>query len=134
METFTKSFTLKFCFLILLISLFQSNSLNAKEFLARVTYYWSDPITSTGKKPICGKTIAVDPKIIPYGSTVFIPKMGKWFSAQDTGSAVVKRTASKKLGRPECIVVDVYCSTKAIALNRIKTYPMFMKIIVKDKK
>jgi len=134
METFKKSFTLKFWILALSISLCQTNILNAKEILARVTYYWSDPITSTGKKPICGKTIAVDPKIIPYGSTVFIPKMNKSFIAQDTGSAVVKRTAAKKLGKPECIVVDVYCSSKSIALNSIKKYPMFMKIIIKNKK
>jgi hypothetical protein len=100
----------------------------AKEYLARVTYYWGCTITSTGKKPVCGQTIAVDPKIIPYGSKVIIPKMQKQFVAHDTGSAVKSRLASRKLGKPEAIVVDVFCSSKAVAQRRIKQYPMFMKV------
>ena len=99
-----------------------------KEVLARVTYYWGDTITSRGTKPVCGRTLAVDPKIIPYESKVYIPKMDKTFIARDTGSAVKSRLAARKLGKPECIVVDVFCSSKAVAQRRIKKYPMFMKI------
>lgn len=98
--------------------------------LARVTYYWGDTITSLGKKPICGKTIAVDPKIIPYGSKVIIPEMKTTFVSSDTGSAVRSRLAARKLGKPEAIVVDVFCSSKAVAKQRIKKYPMFMKVQV----
>lgn len=106
------------------------------EMLARVTYYWPGDggqvgtITATGKTAVCGKTIAVDPKIIPYGSKVYIPKMGRYLIAKDTGSAVKKRTASKKLGKNN-IVIDVFCGSYAEAKRRIKKYPMFMKIIVK---
>jgi 3D (Asp-Asp-Asp) domain-containing protein len=100
---------------------------NAKEYLARVTYYWTHHnTTSTGAKPQAGKTIAVDPKIIPYGSKVFIPKMQKTYVAMNTGPAVV----SKKASRGKTIVVDIYCRTKAEADALIKKYPMYMKIKV----
>lgn len=96
---------------------------------ARVTYYWGDKHTSTGNKPVSGKTIAVDPKIIPYNSKVVIPNMGK-FVAHDTGPAVVKKTAAIRLGRKDAIVVDVYCKNKAEAEKLIKKYPKFILIKV----
>ena len=108
--------------------------IQAREMMARVTYYWGDAITSTGAKPVCGKTIAVDPKIIPYGSKVTIPQMGKSFKAVDTGSSVVARTAAKKLGRHDAIVVDVFCSSRAVAMQKIRKYPLFMKVIVEKLK
>jgi 3D (Asp-Asp-Asp) domain-containing protein len=43
--------------------------------------------TSIGRKPVVGRTIAVDPKVIPYGSKVFIPGFG-WRIAEDTGSKI----------------------------------------------
>lgn len=52
------------------------------------TAYYGDTITSTGTKPIVGRTIAVDPKIIPYGSKVYIPQLNKVFIAEDCGSAI----------------------------------------------
>ena len=107
----------------------------SEEYMARITYYWPNNggqvgyQTSTGKKPICGKTVAVDPKIIPYGSRVKIPQMGLTTTAIDTGSAVKARSASKKLGKNN-IVIDVFCANFKIAQQRIKNYPMFMKVIV----
>jgi 3D (Asp-Asp-Asp) domain-containing protein len=116
-------------------------------YTARVTYYWPGNggqvgyQTSTGKKPICGKTAAVDPKIIPYGSRVFIPDMGTTVIAIDTGGDVISRKASlskkeilnKSIRRPipeREIVIDIFCANVKIAQQRIKKYPMFMKIIV----
>src|SRR5262245_63999477 len=43
--------------------------------------------TSIGRNPIVGRTIAVDPKVIPYGSRVFIPGFG-WRVAEDTGAKI----------------------------------------------
>ena len=43
--------------------------------------------TSIGRKPVVGRTIAVDPKVIPYGSHVFIPGFG-WRIAEDTGAQI----------------------------------------------
>lgn len=52
------------------------------------TAYYGDTITSTGVKPIVGRTIAVDPKVIPYGTKVYIPQLNKVFIAEDCGSAI----------------------------------------------
>lgn len=112
---------------LILAFLFFTNNLFANNYVARVTYYWGCTNTSTGNKPISGKTIAVDPKVIPYGSKIFIPQMGKTFLAHDTGGAVKSRLASRKLGRNN-IVVDIFCSSKAQAQQYIKKYPMFMPI------
>lgn len=98
---------------------------SAKEYLARVTYYWTHhDTTSTGAKPRAGRTIAVDPKIIPYGSRVAIYQMDKNYVAENTGPAVV----SKKASNGKTIVVDIYCKTKAEADAYIKKYPQYMKI------
>lgn len=107
----------------------------SEEYMARVTYYWPGNggqvgyQTSTGKRPSCGKTIAVDPRIIPYGSKVKIPQMGLTTTAIDTGGDVRSKAASKKLGKNN-IVIDVFCANAAVARARIAKYPMFMKIIV----
>lgn len=54
----------------------------------RATAYCGDTITSTGVRPVEGTTIAVDPKVIPYGTKVYIPEFNKVFIAQDCGSAI----------------------------------------------
>lgn len=42
--------------------------------------------TATGTKAAAGRTIAVDPKVIPYGTTVFID--GLPYVAEDCGGAI----------------------------------------------
>ena len=44
-------------------------------------------MTSTGVVPRQGRTIAVDPKVIPYGSVVHIKGLGE-FIAEDCGGAI----------------------------------------------
>ena len=46
-----------------------------------------DGITATGTKVTAGRTIAVDPKKIPYGSKVYIEGYG-WRVAEDCGGSV----------------------------------------------
>lgn len=52
----------------------------------KITHYAGDGITSTGTKPTVGRTIAVDPRVIPYGSKVIIN--GHTYIAEDCGGAI----------------------------------------------
>lgn len=47
---------------------------------------WSDSPTKTGTVPQEGRTVAVDPKVIPLGTEIIID--GQTYIAEDTGSAV----------------------------------------------
>ena len=44
---------------------------------------WADGVTATGVKPVAGRTVAVDPKVIPLGAEVLID--GAVYIAEDTG-------------------------------------------------
>lgn len=50
----------------------------------------SDGITATGTKATAGRTIAVDPSVIPLGSTVIID--GHEYIAEDTGAGIKGKT------------------------------------------
>lgn len=47
---------------------------------------WADGITYTGTQATAGKTVAVDPKVIPLGSTLYID--GAEYVAEDIGGAI----------------------------------------------
>ena len=59
--------------------------------------------TASGARAEAGKTIAVDPDVIPLGSTVIIG--GQEYIAQDTGSAIQGNR------------IDIYCSSHQEALE-----------------
>jgi 3D (Asp-Asp-Asp) domain-containing protein len=65
-----------------------TKSTRCKSMRVGATAYYGDTITSTGTTPIVGSTIAVDPKVIPYGTRVYIPEFNKIFIAEDCGSAI----------------------------------------------
>ena len=54
---------------------------------AKAYAYCTGTITATGTKPTFGRTIAVDPKVIPLG-TILHDSTGKQYVAEDTGSAI----------------------------------------------
>lgn len=47
-----------------------------------------DGVTATGTVPTAGRTIAVDPSVIPYGTEVYIPELGGTYIAEDTGGMI----------------------------------------------
>lgn len=53
---------------------------------AKCNGQWAGGITSTGVMAQVGRTIAVDPKVIPYGTEVIIN--GHTYVAEDCGSAI----------------------------------------------
>ena len=63
----------------------------------KITYYCAENYdhicgtsngqTSTGSKAVVGRTIAVDPTLIPYGSNVYIEGYG-WYVAEDCGGGI----------------------------------------------
>jgi len=97
-----------------------------KKIKVRLTAYWvgQDQWTnklqsSTGRRLISGRSCAVDPKVIPYGSTLIVE--GKEFVAIDTGTAVLSRKASN--GRYP--VVDLFYKSEKqamLALDNLPTY------------
>jgi hypothetical protein len=110
--------------------------------LARVTVYWasggrgSDHWTrqhrcATGARLRAGHC-AVDPRRIPYGSTVTLPDAT--LLAVDTGSAVVSRKAARRAGRTvverSALVVDRFFETKGQALRWANLNPYFMLVRV----
>ena len=62
-----------------------------------------DGITATGTKAAAGRTIAVDPSVIPYGTEVIIN--GNTYIAEDCGGAIKGNK------------IDIYFATHQEALN-----------------
>lgn len=82
-----------------------SNSGDVKRKMNVVaTAYTGYSTTSTGQKPVWG-TIAVDPKIIPYGTKVYIPQFNKVFVANNTGGAIKGNK------------IDIFMNTKSECYN-----------------
>jgi hypothetical protein len=114
-----------------------------ESLLARVTVYWakggkgSDRYTRRHQSAI-GQRLrtghcAVDPRKIPYGSSVVLPT-GETLAAVDTGTAVKNRKAARQSGRTtyerNALVVDRFFETKRQALAWANSHPLFMPIRV----
>ena len=68
-------------------------TINGKEYTVqklnvKATAFTGRQRTYVGTWATVNKTIAVDPKVIPLGSKVYIPQFGIMFIAEDTGSAI----------------------------------------------
>lgn len=64
-----------------------SSSNGGTHMVVEASAYYGHGITSTGTKPKWG-TIAVDPRVIPYGTKVYIPQFNMTFVAEDCGGAI----------------------------------------------
>jgi 3D (Asp-Asp-Asp) domain-containing protein len=89
--------------------------------LARITAYWpGEDYYTNHKRSATGVRLrdgycAVDSSIIPYGSVVQIPGVGKYL-AVDTGTAVISRKAARESGHTReernALVVDLYFASR----------------------
>lgn len=82
--------------------------------------YCGGGLTATGTKPKVGRTIAVDPRVIPYGSKVKIGK--QTYIAEDCGGAI----KGKK--------IDIFCKSHSEALKKGIKYQKVWLIKKKKKK
>lgn len=102
-----------------------------QKMAVRITAYWKYPredrwtakgLSSTGAKLKEKRTVAVDPKIIPYFSEFTIQSNPPLkVIAEDTGSAVVSRKASRQTGGQP--VVDIFFNHKNDAKKFISNNP-----------
>jgi 3D (Asp-Asp-Asp) domain-containing protein len=106
-----------------------------KEIKVRLTAYWargSDTDSwsakrqsSTGATLKPNRSVAVDPKIIPYFSKLYIPNLGFRF-AHDTGTAVI----NKKASHGKYPVVDIFFMTEKEAMRFVNNNPKVVKVAV----
>ena len=93
---------------------YKTKYITTKKYLGvyKITHYcacsrccgkWANGYTASGTKAKAGRTIGVDPKIIPYGSKVKIGR--KTYIAEDTGGAIK--------GKKQ---IDVFCRSHFEAL------------------
>ena len=73
-----------------------NKNIKGRQMKVKATAYTGSPaeggdMTYLGTKCREGYTIAVDPKVIPLGTRVYIPQFNKVFVAEDTGSAIKGR-------------------------------------------
>lgn len=102
-----------------------------KTLRVRITFYsgqskWGRK-TSTGAISKHLATCAVDPRIIPYGSTVEIPSLDWKLKAVDTGPAVV----SKAAGKGKVPVVDIFVNTQSDISHYNARTPDYVTVHVK---
>ena len=110
-------------------------ALPKKEIKVRLTAYWakgSDTDSDTAKrrsstgatlKP--NKSVAVDPRIIPYFSKLYIPNLGFRF-AHDTGTDVIRKKAS----HGKYPIVDIFFMTEKEAMRFVNNNPKIVKVAV----
>ena len=106
-----------------------------KELKVRLTAYWAKGSdtdswsakrqSSTGATLKPNKSVAVDPRIIPYFSKLYIPNLGFRF-AHDTGTDVIRKKAS----HGQYPVVDIFFMTEKEAMRFVNNNPKVVKVAV----
>ena len=106
-----------------------------KEIKVRLTAYWargSDTDSWSAKRQSSSgatlkpnQSVAVDPRIIPYFSKLYIPNLG-FRVAHDTGTAVI----SKKASHGQYPVIDIFFMTEKEAMRFVNNNPKIVKVAV----
>ena len=118
-----------------MIDSFIKNAVPKKEIKVRLTAYWAKGSdtdswsakrqSSTGATLKPNKSVAVDPRIIPYFSKLYIPNLGFRF-AHDTGTDVIRKRAS----HGKYPVVDIFFMTEKEAMRFVNNNPKIVKVAV----
>ena len=106
-----------------------------KEIKVRLTAYWargSDTDSWSAKRQSSSgatlkpnRSVAVDPRIIPYFSKLYIPNLG-FRVAHDTGTDVIRKKAS----HGQYPVVDIFFMTEKEAMRFVNNNPKIVKVAV----
>ena len=114
---------------------FIKSNIPKKEIKVRLTAYWargSDTDSwsakrqsSTGATLKPNKSVAVDPRIIPYFSKLYIPNLGFRF-AHDTGTDVIRKKAS----HGKYPIVDIFFMTEKEAMRFVNNNPKIVKVAI----
>jgi len=106
-----------------------------KEIKVRLTAYWakgsdtdSDTArrkSSTGATLKPNKSVAVDPRIIPFFSKIYIPNLGMRV-AHDTGTDVKNRKASGG----KYPIIDIFFMTEKEAMKFVNNNPKIVKVAI----
>ena len=106
-----------------------------KEIKVRLTAYWAKGSdtdswsakrqSSTGATLKPNRSVAVDPRIIPFFSKVYIPNLG-FRVAHDTGTDVIRKKAS----HGKYPVVDIFFMTEKEAMRFVNNNPKIVKVAV----
>jgi 3D (Asp-Asp-Asp) domain-containing protein len=106
-----------------------------KEIKVRLTAYWAKGSgtdswsakrqSSTGATLKPNRSVAVDPRIIPYFSKLYIPNLGFRF-AHDTGTDVIRKKAS----HGKYPVVDIFFMTEKEAMRFVNNNPKVVKVAI----
>lgn len=106
-----------------------------KEIKVRLTAYWAKGSdtdswsakrqSSTGATLKPNKSVAVDPKIIPFFSKVYIPNLGMRV-AHDTGTDVIRKKASGG----KYPVIDIFFMTEKEAMRFVNNNPKIVKVAI----
>ena len=106
-----------------------------KEIKVRLTAYWAKGSgtdswsakrqSSTGATLKPNRSVAVDPRIIPYFSKLYIPNLGFRF-AHDTGTDVIRKKAS----HGKYPIVDIFFMTEKEAMRFVNNNPKVVKVAV----
>ena len=109
-----------------------------KEIKVRITTYWAKGgdtdswsakrQSSTGVRLRPNVSVAVDPRIIPYFSRLYIPNLGFRY-AHDTGTDVIKKKASGG----KYPIIDVFFLHKKDAIRFANNNPKIVKVKVFDR-
>jgi len=117
---------------------FIKSTIPKKEIKVRITTYWAKGgdtdgwsakrQSSTGVRLRPNVSVAVDPRIIPYFSRLYIPNLGFRY-AHDTGTDVIKKKASGG----KYPIIDVFFLHKKDAIRFANNNPKIVKIKVFDR-